>query len=36
VIGAVFVVNLVFSILAAVAANKGESYKYPLSIRIVN
>lgn len=31
----IWVINLVFSIIAAVKANKGESYKYPLSLRIV-
>lgn len=30
------IVNLVFSILAAIAANKGEFYTYPLAIRFVN
>lgn len=29
------VLNLVFSIIAAVAANKGEGYKYPLSLELV-
>ncbi|MEO7005405.1 MAG: DUF4870 domain-containing protein [Terrimesophilobacter sp.] len=29
------IVNLVFSIIAAVAANKGEYYEYPLAIRFV-
>lgn len=32
---AVGVLNLVFSIIAAVAANKGEGYKYPLSLQLV-
>lgn len=35
VIIAAAVVNIIFSILAAVAANKGETYKYPLSIAFV-
>jgi uncharacterized Tic20 family protein len=30
------VVNVIFSILAAVAANKGESYEYPVAIRFVH
>ena len=30
------VVNLMFSILAAVAANQGQYYTYPLAIRFVN
>lgn len=29
------VLDLVFSIIAAVAANKGEAYKYPLSLELV-
>ena len=32
---AAYVVNIVFSILAAIAANKGESYQYPLAIKFV-
>lgn len=32
---AVFVVWLVFMIMAIVASNKGESYRYPISIRFV-
>lgn len=32
---AIAVVNIVFSILAAVAANRGEVYRYPLSIQFV-
>ena len=35
VILAVYVVTLIFSIIAAIAANKGESYKYPLSIQFI-
>jgi uncharacterized Tic20 family protein len=30
-----FVLGIVFPILAAVAANKGEWYRYPVSIRLV-
>lgn len=33
---AVWVVTIIFSILAAVAANKGETYVYPLSIKFVS
>ncbi len=33
---AVYVVNIVFSIVAAVRANRGEWYTYPLSIRFVS
>ncbi len=32
---AVWVVNLVFCILAAVAASRGERYRYPLTLRLV-
>lgn len=32
----VLVVNFVFCILAAVAASKGSSYRYPFAIRLVN
>lgn len=33
---AVWVVSIVFMIIAAVAANRGEYYKYPLTIAFVN
>jgi uncharacterized Tic20 family protein len=32
---AILIVNVVFSIIAAMAANKGELYRYPLSIQFV-
>ena len=32
----VWVANLIFVIMAGVAANKGENYRYPFSIRMVN
>ena len=32
----VWVVNLVFVIMAGVAANKGENYRYPFSIRMMS
>ena len=32
---AVGALNIVFSIIAAVAANKGENYEYPLAIRFI-
>ena len=32
---AAWIVNIVFSIIAAIAANKGEVYKYPLTIPII-
>lgn len=31
-----FVVNFVFCILAAVAASKGQAYRYPFTLRLVN
>ncbi|RFS19542.1 DUF4870 domain-containing protein [Chitinophaga silvatica] len=33
--GIIMVVNIIFSIVAAIKASKGESYKYPLSLRLV-
>ncbi len=35
VILAVWVIIIIFSIMAAVAANKGEYYRYPLTIRFI-
>ncbi|ROQ41203.1 hypothetical protein EDF46_0579 [Frondihabitans sp. PhB188] len=35
IIFAVLVVNVIFSIIAAVAANRGQYYKYPLSIEFI-
>lgn len=35
IVGAVWVVNIVFSIIAALAANRGEYYRYPLSIEFI-
>lgn len=32
---ALWVLGLVFSIIAALAANKGETYRYPFAIRLV-
>lgn len=34
-IAAVWVVNLIFCITACMAANKGEHYRYPVSLRLV-
>ncbi|MBS0031938.1 DUF4870 domain-containing protein [Chitinophaga sp. 22321] len=31
----IWLINVIFSIIAAVKASKGESYKYPLSLRLV-
>jgi uncharacterized Tic20 family protein len=33
---AVWVVSLIFSIIAAMAANRGEMYKYPMTIRFIS
>jgi len=33
---AVLIVALVLMIMAAIAANKGEAYRYPVSLRLVN
>jgi uncharacterized Tic20 family protein len=32
----VWVVNIVFSIIAAMSASKGQGYRYPFAIRLVN
>lgn len=31
---AVFIINFIFCIIAAIAASKGESYRYPFAIRL--
>lgn len=31
-----WIVNLIFCILAAVAVSKGESYRYPFALRLIN
>jgi uncharacterized Tic20 family protein len=36
ILAAVWIVNIIFSIMAAVAANKGEWYSYPLTIKFVS
>jgi uncharacterized Tic20 family protein len=36
ILAAVWVVNIIFSIMAAIAANKGEWYSYPLTIKFLN
>ncbi len=35
VIAAVYIVIIIFAIMAAIAANKGEQYTYPLSIKFI-
>ena len=35
VVGAVYLVSLIFLIIAAIKANNGEHYRYPLSIRFI-
>jgi len=32
----IIVVNIVFCIIAAVATSKGEDYRYPLALRLIN
>jgi len=32
----VWIVNLIFCIIAAVAVSKGESYRYPFALRLIN
>ena len=32
----VWVINIVFCIIAAVATSKGETYRYPLCLRLIN
>jgi uncharacterized Tic20 family protein len=36
IVAAVYIVRLVFSIIAAVKANQGQWYQYPLSIKFVS
>lgn len=35
-LGVIWVVNIVFSVIAAIKANKGEWYTYPATIRFVS
>ncbi len=35
VVGAVYLVNLIFLIIAAIKANNGEHYRYPVCIRFI-
>ncbi|HOQ04155.1 MAG TPA: DUF4870 domain-containing protein [Anaerohalosphaeraceae bacterium] len=35
IIAAAWIANIVFSILAAVAASKGQRYQYPVSLRLI-
>jgi len=32
----IWILNIVFCIVAAISTSKGESYRYPLSIRLIN
>ncbi|MCB4810726.1 DUF4870 domain-containing protein [Methylovorus menthalis] len=34
--GVVWLLNIVFSFLAAVAASRGETYRYPFTLRLIN
>jgi uncharacterized Tic20 family protein len=35
-IGIIWLVNVVFCILAAISTSKGEAYRYPFSLRLLN
>jgi len=35
-IGVLWLANIIFSIMAAVATSKGESYRYPFALRLIN
>lgn len=35
-IGVLWLANIIFSIMAAVVASKGESYRYPFALRLIN
>ena len=35
-IGVLWLANIIFSIMAAVATSKGESYRYPIALRLIN
>jgi uncharacterized Tic20 family protein len=35
VLGAVWLLNIIFCIIAGLAANKGEKYRYPFAIRLI-
>ncbi|HWU34575.1 MAG TPA: DUF4870 domain-containing protein [Methylovorus sp.] len=34
--GVVWLLNIIFSFLAAVAASRGEAYRYPFTLRLIN
>jgi uncharacterized protein len=34
--GVIWILNVVFCIIAAIASSKGESYRYPLCLRLIN
>jgi len=35
-VGIVWLVNIVFCIIAAISTSKGETYRYPLCLRLIN
>lgn len=35
-IGIIWILNVVFCIIAAISTSKGETYHYPLSLRLIN
>lgn len=34
--GIIWIVNIIFCIIAAIAASKGENYRYPFALRLIN
>jgi len=34
--GVIWLLNLIFCVLAAIAASKGENYRYPFTLRLLN
>ncbi len=34
--GIIWMINIIFCIVAAIAASKGESYRYPFALRLIN
>ena len=35
-LGLIWIFNIVFCIIAAISSSKGESYRYPLTLRLIN
>lgn len=34
--GVIWIANIIFCIIAAIAASKGENYRYPFALRLIN